>query len=89
MNDYINEAFNSMNEALRNLILIYDVEIVAWSLMQYYKMVAKPDKVDNSSDVLEPDYELMAAIDRVLQDYLPSKEYDKWRNNRANATSDV
>ena len=89
MNDYINEAFNDMNEALRNLILNYDVEIVAWSLMQYYEMVSKPDKVDNSSDVLEPDYELMAAIDRVLQDYLPSKEYDKWRNNRANATSDV
>ena len=89
MNDYINEAFNDMNEALRSLILNYDVEIVAWSLMQYYETVSKPDKVDNSSDVLEPDYELMAAIDRVLKDYLPSKEYDKWRNNRANATSGV
>ena len=89
MNDYINKAFNDMNEALRNLILNYDVEIVARSLMQYYETVSKPDKVDNSSDVLEPDYELMAAIDRVLKDYLPSKEYDKWRNNRANATSDV
>ena len=89
MNDYINEAFNDMNEALRNLILNYDVEIVAWSLMQYYETVSKPDKVDNSSDVLEPNYELVAAIDRVLKDYLPSKEYDKWRNNRANATSDV
>jgi hypothetical protein len=79
MNDYINKAFNDMNEALRNLILSYDVEIVAWSLMQYYDIVSKQ----------EPDYELMAAIDRVLQDYLPSKEYDKWRNTRANATSDV
>ena len=89
MNDYINEAFNDMAKEFRNLILNYDVEIVAWSLMQYYETVSKPDKVDNSSDVLEPDYELMAAIDRVLKDYLPSKEYDKWRNNRANATSDV
>lgn len=82
MNDYINEAFNDMAKDFRTLIYSYDVEIVAWSLMQYYEMVSKPDKVDNSSDVLEPDYELMAAIDRVLKDYLPSKEYDKWRNSR-------
>lgn len=79
MNDYINEAFNDMAKDLRILIYSYDVEIVAWSLMQYYEMVSKP----------EPDYELVAAIDRVLKDYLPSKEYDKWRNNRANSTSDV
>lgn len=89
MSDYINEAFNDMAKEFRNLILSYDLEIVAWSLMQYYEMVSQPDKIDNSNDVLEPDYELMAAIDRVLKDYLPSKEYDKWRNNRANATSDV
>ena len=89
MNDYINEAFNDMAKEFRNLILSYDLEIVAWSLMQYYEMVSKTYKVDNSSDVIEPDYELVAAIDRVLKDYLPSKEYDKWRNNRANATSDV
>jgi len=87
--DYINKALDNMAEDFRNLLLNYDVEIVAWSLMQYYDTVSKPDKVDCSDDVLEPDYELMAAIDRVLQDYLPSKEYDKWRNNRANATSDV
>lgn len=79
MTDYINEAFNDMAKDFRNLIYSYDVEIVAWSLMQYY----------DTHDVLELDYELMAAIDRVLQDYLPSKEYEKWRNNRANATSDV
>ena len=89
MTDYINKAFNDMNEALRNFILNYDVEIVAWSLMKYYEMVSQPDKIDNSNDVIEPDYELMAAIDRVVKDYLPSKEYDKWRNNRANATSGV
>ena len=93
MTDYINEGcndfVNDMAKEFRDLILSYDVKIVAWSLMQYYETVSKPDKVDNSSDVLEPDYELMAAIDRVLQDYLPSKEYDKWRNNLANATSDV
>lgn len=82
MNDYINKALDSMAEDFRNLLLNYDVEIVAWSLMQYYETVSKPDKVDNSSDVLEPDYELMAAIDRVLQDYLPSKEYTEWRKGR-------
>lgn len=89
MTDYINEAFNDMAKEFRNLILSYDLEIVAWSLMQYYEMVSKTYKVDNSSDVIEPDYELVAAIDRVLKDYLPSKEYDKWRKSRANATSDV
>ena len=89
MTDYINEVFNDMAKDFRNLIYSYDVEIVARSLMQYYETVSKTYKVDNSSDVIEPDYELVAAIDRVLKDYLPSKEYEKWRNNRANATSDV
>ena len=82
MNDYINRALDNMAEDFRNLLLNYDLEIVAWSLMKYYDLVSKPDKVDNSSDVLEPDYELMAAIDRVLQDYLTSKEYTEWRNSR-------
>lgn len=83
MTDYLNDAFNDMTKDFRKLILQYDDDIVVGSLVRYYDLVSKPDKVDNSSDVLEPDYELMAAIDRVLQDYMQRNQYEDWCKSRS------
>ena len=36
------------------------------------------DKVDCSDDVLEPDYELLKAIQTVLAYYMPRGDYKEW-----------
>ena len=36
------------------------------------------DKVDCSDDVLEPDYELLKAIQTVLAYYMPHEDYEEW-----------
>jgi len=36
------------------------------------------DKVDCSDDVLEPDYELLKAIQTVLAYYMPHGDYKEW-----------
>jgi hypothetical protein len=54
--------------------------LVVKSLKKYYDICSKPDKVDCSDDIIEPDQELLQAIDRVLADYMPQDDYDRWKN---------
>jgi hypothetical protein len=39
------------------------------------------DRVDCSNDVLEPDYELLKAIQTVLEYYMTTEELELWNNN--------
>jgi len=76
----ITDRFSTM---LKNLQDDYEQEIVVISLMEYYDMCSKPDKIDNTVDeYIEPDEDLLWAIDRVLQDYMTSSEYNLWLNGR-------
>ena len=36
------------------------------------------DKVDCSDDVLEPDYDLLKAIQTVLEYYMPHADWSEW-----------
>jgi hypothetical protein len=54
--------------------------IVIASLIDYHEMLRKPDRVDNSSDVLEPDAYLLSSIERVIKEYMLEKDYDIWLN---------
>lgn len=64
---------------LKNLQDDYEEEIVVVSLMRYYDMCSKPDKIDNTvNEYIDPDEDLLWAIERVLQDYLPSKDFNDW-----------
>ena len=54
--------------------------LVVKSLKNYYDICSIPDKVDCSDDILEPDEELLQALDRVLADYMSQDEYDRWKN---------
>jgi hypothetical protein len=38
-----------------------------------------PNKIDCSDDVLDPDQDLLQALDRVLQEYMTAHEYEQWR----------
>ena len=57
-------------------------ELVVKSLKNYYDICSVPDKIDLSDDIIEPDEELLRAIDRVLADYMTQDEYDRWKNDR-------
>jgi len=53
-------------------------DIVIDELKDAYLMNNRFDKVDCSDDVLEPDYELLKAIQTVLAYYMLHKDYEKW-----------
>ena len=64
---------------LKNLQEEYEDEIVVVSLMRYYELCAKPDKIDNTvGEYIDPDEDLLWAIERVLQDYMTTKDFSDW-----------
>ena len=52
--------------------------IVIDALKDAYRMNNQFDKVDCSDDVLEPDYELLKAIQTVLAYYMVHEYYEEW-----------
>lgn len=61
----------------------FEEEIVVVTLLNYYNMCSKPDKIDNSDMYIDPDDDLLWAIDRVLQDFMTKDEYNAWSLARA------
>jgi hypothetical protein len=53
-------------------------QVVIDDLMDSYHRINQFDKVDCSDDVLEPDYELLKAIQTVLAYYMPREDYEEW-----------
>ena len=53
-------------------------QVVIDELMDTYHRINKFDKVDCSDDVLEPDYELLKAIQTVLEYYMPRDIWSEW-----------
>jgi len=53
-------------------------DIVIDELKDAYLMNNRFDKVDCSDDVLEPDYELLKAIQTVLAYYMVHEDWSEW-----------
>jgi hypothetical protein len=53
-------------------------QVVIDDLMDSYHRNNRFDKVDCSNDVLEPDYELLKAIQTVLAYYMLREDYEEW-----------
>ena len=53
-------------------------QVVIDELKDTYRMCNQFDKVDCSDDVLEPDYELLKAIQIVLEYYMIYEDYQEW-----------
>lgn len=76
----ITSRFSKM---LKDLEVDCEEEIVVASLMDYYEMCAKPDKIDNTvNEYIDPDEDLLWAIERVLQDYMTPKDFNAWLHTR-------
>lgn len=53
--------------------------IVVEELKDYYNLCNVPNKIDCSDDVIDPDQDLLQALDRVLQEYMTAHEYEQWQ----------
>lgn len=68
---------------LKNLQDDYEDEIVVVSLMKYYDMCAKPNKIDNTAgEYIDPDEDLLWAIERILADYMNTHDFNAWLIHR-------
>ena len=58
--------------------------IVIDELIDSYHRNNKFDRVDCSDTVLEPDYDLLKAIQTVLEYYMTTEELELWNNYEKN-----
>ena len=70
----VTDKFSNM---LRNLEDDFEEEIVVCSLMKYYKLCSVPVKDEGGMD-MGVDEDLLWAIERVLQDYMSSSDFNAW-----------
>jgi hypothetical protein len=81
----VTDRFSNM---LRELEDDYEEEIVVVSLMKYHALCSKPTKTDNTvGEYVEPDEDLLWAIERVLADYMTSADFNAWMLTVKNKTS--
>lgn len=65
------------------IILIPDQvdDIIVNELKNAYSLEMIPNKIDCSDDVIDPDFQLLDAIEKVLAYYLSSSDFLKWKNS--------
>lgn len=56
--------------------------LVVESLKEHYTLCSKPDKIDNSDDIIEPDERLLLSIERILEDYMTSWDFNIWQTEK-------
>lgn len=74
----ITDRFSDM---LRNLEDDFEDEVVVSSLMGYYNLCCIPNK-DEGGQLIDPDEDLLWAIERVLQDFMSAADFNDWVMNR-------
>ena len=52
--------------------------ITIYSLQDYYDFCSKPNKIDCSDDIIEPDEEILNALKVVLSHFMTIHDYEKW-----------
>jgi hypothetical protein len=53
-------------------------KFVVSELKDYYKLCRYSTKIDCSDDYIDPDVELLRALERVLKEYMTQEEYEQW-----------
>lgn len=86
MSDY-NVVSNDLTDRFTAMLDDYktdfEEEIVVVSLMKYYDLCSKFTKIDNTVDEgVDHDEDLLWAIERVLQDYMTTSDFDSWVRTR-------
>jgi hypothetical protein len=52
--------------------------IVISDLKHVYRENSKLNKIDNSNDYIDPDWDFLAAVEKVLRYYMTDIEYNDW-----------
>jgi hypothetical protein len=52
--------------------------IVISELKRVYESNRMPDKIDNSDDYIDPDWDFLACVETVLKYYMTDNEYKEW-----------
>lgn len=78
------KLIDRFSQMVQNFRDDFEEEIVVVTLLNYYDMCSKPDKIDNTRDeYIDPDEDLLWAIERVLQDFMTTDEFNAWKTARA------
>lgn len=81
--DAAGKIVSRFSKMLKNLQDDFEDEIVVISLMNYWELCCKPDKIDNTvGEYIDPDEGLLWAIERILQDYMTYKDFEDWKKIR-------
>ena len=70
----ITDRFSNM---LRNLEDDFEEEVVVCSLMKYYRLCSVSVKDEGGMD-MGVDEDLLWAIERILQDYMSTSDFNAW-----------
>jgi len=76
--DAANVITTHYEKMLRNLSEDYQDEMVVVSLMNHYSLCSEPN-TDEGGDV---DDTILPAIERVLEDYMNTSDYNAWMLTR-------
>lgn len=58
-------------------------KIVIDDLKFAYRLNSKPNRIDCSDDILDPDQDLLDSIKHLLRYYMNSEEYEQWESGSA------
>ena len=73
-----NQVTERFSRMLRDLEDDFEEEIVVCSLMRYYNLCSVPVKYEGGMD-MGVDEDLLWAIERILQDYMSTSDFNAWR----------
>jgi hypothetical protein len=57
-------------------------EIVLRELKLDYELCSQPDYIDCSNDRIEPDQELLDALEKVIQYHSSDRQYKQWKEEK-------
>ena len=69
------------DKMLRNLVDDYEDEMVVVALMKYYDLFLEPNK-DEGGELIDLDTSILEAIERVLEDFMTTYDYNAWMLTR-------
>ena len=76
-----NRVTDRFSRILRNLEDDFEEEIVVCSLMKYYNLCSVPVEDEDGMD-MGVDEDLLWAIERILQDFMSTADFNAWMLNR-------